>query len=243
MRTDFSRLPVGYTAPFDFVHPKNTMLSSLGIIDLWVYVLGAFVIIVIPGPNSLYVLRTAIVNGRKSAFAATFAVLVGDTILILCSYVGIAAALAANPDVFEWIRYAGGVYLGWLGLKILWHTYFVRPVKSGKSAFEQESTKKSELFKFFRVALALSLTNPKAILFFVAFFVQFIDQTYTPTWIPYLTLSVILQTFSVLWLIFLTTAGADMLKFVARHPVMGKLGNTSIGVLFLLFAFNVAFGA
>ena len=221
------------------------MLSSLGIIDLWVYVLGAFVIIVIPGPNSLYVLRTAIVNGRKPAFAATFAVLVGDATLILCSYVGIAAALATNPDVFEWIRYAGGVYLGWLGLKILWHTYFVKPDKGDESALEREhkSINKSELFKFFRIALALSLTNPKAILFFVAFFVQFIDQTYTPTWIPYLTLSVILQTFSVLWLIFLTTAGADMLRFVARYPVMGKLGNTSIGVLFLFFAFNVAFGA
>ncbi|MDO4937267.1 MAG: leucine efflux protein LeuE [Sutterellaceae bacterium] len=222
------------------------MLTGLGVHDLWVYVVGAFVIIVIPGPNSLYVLRTAIVRGRKPAFAASLAILVGDYLLMFCSYIGVAAALAANPALFDLIRYAGGAYLGYLGLKVLWNTFCVKTdgTKEGSHITADEKLKaaadKSEMMKAFRTALALSLTNPKAILFFVAFFVQFIDPNYQPAWVPYSILAVILQTFSITWLLFLITVGADLLRMVARFPLMGKLGNTAIGSVFLLFAAKVA---
>ena len=86
-------------------------------------------------------------------------------------------------------------------------------------------------FKAFRTALILSLTNPKAILFFVAFFVQFIDPAFEAKWIPYLILAAVLQFFSISWLLFLTTLGADALRAVARFPAMAKLGNTAIGGL------------
>lgn len=98
-------------------------MLEFGIVNFWVYVLGAFAVIIAPGPNSLFVLKTAVTEGRRPALAGALAVLVGDSVLITCSFVGVAAMLAAHPDLFMWVRTAGGLYLAWLGFKILYSVY------------------------------------------------------------------------------------------------------------------------
>ncbi len=223
------------------------MLADLGVVDLWVYVLGAFVIVVMPGPNSLYVLKTAVVDGRAPAFAASCAVFAGDSLLMFASYVGVAALIAAHPEIFIWIKTLGAVYLAWIGAKIFWHTFAAGKKETAGSEVnvsnaENGGRKAAVPFSAFRTALILSLTNPKTILFFVAFFVQFIDASFHPTWIPYLTLATILQCFSVMWLMFLSTIGADLLRKLSRFSLAGKLGNTAMGSLFLGFAGKLAFG-
>lgn len=110
-------------------------MLEFGIVNFWVYVLGAFAVIIAPGPNSLFVLKTAVTEGRRPALAGALAVLVGDSVLITCSFVGVAAMLAAHPDLFMWVRTAGGLYLAWLGFKILYSVYGKRrrqPEKTGK---------------------------------------------------------------------------------------------------------------
>ena len=214
-------------------------MLEFGIVNFWVYVLGAFAVIIAPGPNSLFVLKTAVTEGRRPALAGALAVLVGDSVLITCSFVGVAAMLAAHPDLFMWVRTAGGLYLARLGFKILYSVYAKTKTAAGedRETVRNSAEKRSAgAFKAFRTALILSLTNPKAILFFVAFFVQFIDPAFEAKWIPYLILAAVLQFFSISWLLFLTTLGADALRAVARFPAMAKLGNTAIGGLFLLFA-------
>lgn len=214
-------------------------MLEFGIVNFWVYVLGAFAVIIAPGPNSLFVLKTAVTEGRRPALAGALAVLVGDSVLITCSFVGVAAMLAAHPDLFMWVRTAGGLYLAWLGFKILYSVYGKKKTAAGedRETVRNSAEKRSAgAFKAFPTALILSLTNPKAILFFVAFFVQFIDPAFEAKWIPYLILAAVLQFFSISWLLFLTTLGADALRAVARFPAMAKLGNTAIGGLFLLFA-------
>ena len=86
-------------------------MLEFGIVNFWVYVLGAFAVIIAPGPNSLFVLKTAVTEGRRPALAGALAVLVGDSVLITCSFVGVAAMLAAHPDLFMWVRTAGGLCL------------------------------------------------------------------------------------------------------------------------------------
>ena len=177
-------------------------MLEFGIVNFWVYVLGAFAVIIAPGPNSLFVLKTAVTEGRRPALA-------------------------------------GALYLAWLGFKILYSVYGKKKTAAGedRETVRNSAEKRSAgAFKAFRTALILSLTNPKAILFFVAFFVQFIDPAFEAKWIPYLILAAVLQFFSISWLLFLTTLGADALRAVARFPAMAKLGNTAIGGLFLLFA-------
>ena len=150
-------------------------MLEFGIVNFWVYVLGAFAVIIAPGPNSLFVLKTAVTEGRRPALAGALAVLVGDSVLITCSFVGVAAMLAAHPDLFMWVRTAGGLYLAWLGFKILYSVYGKKKTAAGedRETVRNSAEKRSAgAFKAFRTALILSLTNPKAILFFVAFFVK-----------------------------------------------------------------------
>ena len=215
------------------------MLEQFGIINPWIYTLGALMIILVPGPNSLYVLKTSILEGRRPAFAALAAVLTGDSILIFLAYLGIAAAIKSHPMVFDGIRIAGGLYLAYLGSKVIWATFFAKKAVKKTTANMQSipaHVPQTSMVKAYRTALALSLTNPKSILFYVSFFVQFIDESYAYPGLSYLILALILQVFSLTWLTILITLGADCLKLLGRLPAIAKLGNTAMGSLFILFA-------
>ena len=80
--------------------------------------------------------------------------------------------------------------------------------------------------KPFRTALVLSLTNPKAILFYVAFFSQFINPEFEHPWISYLVMASILEAFSICWMSTLALSGAAIQRFVSGSPLMSKVGNT-----------------
>ena len=92
------------------------MLENLGVVNLWTYALGALVLVLMPGPNSLFVLRTSVQGGTARAMKATCAVFLGDAILIACAFLGIASILQAHPALFTAVRFAGAGYLAWLGL-------------------------------------------------------------------------------------------------------------------------------
>lgn len=216
------------------------MLEQFGIINLWAYVIGAAVIIMIPGPNTLFVLKTALKEGRRDGFLAACAVFLGDALLILCSFLGIAALLKAHPEIFFWIKLVGALYLAYLGTKALWSTFFAP--KTEKPA-QTENARPAHGLKSFTTALALSLTNPKSILFYVSFFVQFIDPAYADPGYAYAILAAILEAISFVWMTTLITAGTALLRFVARRPAVAKLGNTAVGSLFMLFASKLALDA
>nr|MBP6117334.1 LysE family transporter [Neisseriaceae bacterium] len=91
-----------------------------------------------------------------------------------------------------------------------------------------------------RKSLTLSLTNPKAILFYVSFFVQFIDFNYAHTSVSFLILAAILEIVSFVYLTTLIFAGALLAKFFSHRKILAKLGNSAVGVLFLAFATRLA---
>ena len=94
-------------------------MSFYGVTDLWTYVVGAFGIILLPGPNSLYVLSVATVRGVRAGYQGAFGVFVGDTILLLCTALGAASLLRTHPALFMVVKYAGAAYLFWVGLNLL----------------------------------------------------------------------------------------------------------------------------
>lgn len=213
------------------------MFEQFGILNPWLYIIGALMIILVPGPNTLAVLKTSIVDGRKPAICAVLAVMLGDSILILLAYLGIAALLKAHPALYSCVKVGGGLFLAWMGTKALWQTFCVRRTSGEPVAMKAKTpVKKGTCRRAFMTTLALSLTNPKSIIFYVSFFVQFIDETYAHPGVSYLILATILQTFSVTWFTILITVGTDVLRMIARAPALAKLGNTAVGSLFLFFA-------
>lgn len=94
-------------------------MSFYGVTDLWTYTIGAFGIILLPGPNSLFVLSVAGVRGVKAGFQSALGVFVGDTVLLVLVALGAAGLLRTNPGLFMVVKYAGAAYLGWVGLQLI----------------------------------------------------------------------------------------------------------------------------
>ena len=95
-------------------------MSFYGVTDLWTYVLGAFGIILLPGPNSLYVLSVATARGVRAGYQGAVGVFLGDTILLLLTALGAASLLRSNPSFFLVVKYLGAAYLAWVGVNLIW---------------------------------------------------------------------------------------------------------------------------
>ncbi|WP_337879330.1 leucine efflux protein LeuE [Rheinheimera sp.] len=202
-------------------------MDAFGVLQFWTFLAGLIVIILMPGPNSLFVLKTSISQGPAKAWQALAAVLIGDGILIFLSYLGVASLLAASPQAFTVLRYLGAAYLLYLGVQIL------LSLRRGQSEQADTLPKAGSVF---RKSLLLSLTNPKAILFYLSFFIQFIDASYSPAWVPYLALAVVLELVSLAYLTLLIYAGAAIAGFFRHQPKVGQAGNLALGLLFTGFA-------
>jgi leucine efflux protein len=213
-------------------------MSFYGVTDLWTYVIGAFGIILLPGPNSLFVLSVATVRGVKAGYQGACGVFVGDTILLMLTALGAASLLRSNPALFMVVKYAGAAYLAWLGVNLVWAA--IQKWSSAEVPVVQAAEAPANLAHPFKRALVISLLNPKAILFLLSFFVQFIDPTYETPAIPFLILSAIVMTFSALYLSALIFAGARLAQmFRARRRLSGSL-SSAVGGLFLWFGAKLA---
>jgi leucine efflux protein len=221
-------------------------MSFYGVTDLWTYVMGAFGIILLPGPNSLYVLSVATARGVRAGFQGAYGVFVGDTILLLCTAMGAASLLRTHPAAFMVVKYAGAAYLFWVGLNLLWgalkamrHTVDAVQVTADASSPQVAATV-PHLQKPFRRALVISLLNPKAILFLLSFFVQFIDPAYAQPEVPFLILSAILMTFSALYLTVLIFTGARLAETFRQRRRLSSGLSSLVGGLFVWFGTKLA---
>ncbi|AYY80482.1 MAG TPA: leucine efflux protein LeuE [Proteus vulgaris] len=210
----------------------NVWLEQFGVLNIWTYLAGMFFIILVPGPNTLYVLKTSASGGVSDGYRAAFGVFLGDAILIFLAFIGVASVIKASPVLFTIVRFLGAFYLLYLGIKIIHATFF-----SKKAHTEQTTTIQKHVF---RKALTLSLTNPKAILFYISFFVQFIDFNYAHTGLSYLILASMLEAFSFIYLSFLIFGGVALARFFGSRKNIAKLGNGVIGLFFMGFATKLA---
>lgn len=207
-------------------------MEAVGVLQFWTFMIGVVVIILMPGPNSLFVLKTSLSQGRAKAWQALSAVLLGDAVLIFLSYLGVASLLLASPQAFSVLRYLGAAYLLYMGMQIL------LSLRQGPKAHEpQAQDGRSVFYK----SLLLSLTNPKAILFYLSFFIQFIDNSFAPSWVPYLVLALSLEAVSLLYLVSLVYAGGVIARFFVQSAWAGTAGNLLLGLLFMGFSVSLAF--
>ena len=202
-----------------------------GVIDIGTFVLGTIFIVLIPGPNSLYVMTTASRQGHRAGFASAFGVFCGDALLMLMTAMGAATLLQAHGLVFTLLQVLGAGYLMWLGVGLSGYAYSIwREGHLDKT--EQPVLDKRHPFKR---ALVISLLNPKAILFFVSFFIQFVSPDYDYPALSFLILASIVQLVSLLYLTVLIYGGVGLAKMFANHARLSAIGNGFVGLIFLAF--------
>ncbi|MEO3925864.1 leucine efflux protein LeuE [Plantactinospora sp. CA-294935] len=216
------------------------MTGVLGITDIWTYVLGTVAIILLPGPNSLYVLTTAAKTGVRAGYRAAAGVFLGDAVLMVLSAAGVASVLKAYPPIFMVIKYAGAAYLGYVGLMMLRGAWRRWRTRNDPAVAPLVDTRPAAADRPFRRAAVISLLNPKAILFFISFFIQFVDPAYPYPALSFLLLGAIAQVTSALYLTVLIFTGTFLAVQFRRRRRLAAGVTTGIGALFLGFGIKLA---
>lgn len=134
-----------------------------GIADYGAFVAAIVVFLAIPGPGNLALVTSTAKGGMRGGLAATLGLIAGDQVLMWLAVAGVAAMLAAYPPAFNAVQWLGAAYLAWLGVKML-------RAKPGDAPILNIHPR-----HYFRQALMITLLNPKAIVFYMAFFPLFVD--------------------------------------------------------------------
>lgn len=207
-----------------------------GITDLATYILGTIFIVLLPGPNSMYVMTVAARHGVAAGYRGACGVFLGDAVLMVLAAAGAASLLRTTPALFMVVKFAGASYLAWVGIGLI-----RAAIATWRRTAEQpDAAQVADASRPFRTALVISLFNPKAILFFVSFFVQFVDPAYEHPVLSFAILGAILQVFSAIYLSTLIFAGARLAAQVRRRRRLSAAATGSVGGLFLGFGARLA---
>jgi len=191
-------------------------------VNIWLaYVAAVFVISGTPGPNMLLSLTHGIHHGLARTASTMAGLLSGLAIILSVSIGGLGAVLVASTTAFEVIKYAGAGYLVYLGIRV-WRTAATRLVTESRPLAATGWAR-------YRTGVLVSLSNPKAILFCVAFFPQFIDrrQALAPQ------ASILLITFAVIetcWMLIYAGGGARLAAWLREGNRMRWFNRASGGV-------------
>ncbi|WP_436912760.1 leucine efflux protein LeuE [Acinetobacter schindleri] len=210
-----------------------------GITDLTTFIIGTALIVMLPGPNSLYVMSVASRYGIKTGYQAAFGVYAGDMVLIFLTALGAASLLHAFPVLFTILKIIGAVYLSYLGIKLLIAAYHTRNTVHSNAQIQQAEQNLEQLHPF-RTAMTISILNPKAILFYLSFFVQFVDPSYSYPALTFTILAIILQIISMSYLSILIFSGATLAQFFGHRYRLTSLCVASVAVLFCGFGLKLA---
>ncbi|MET7884107.1 leucine efflux protein LeuE [Streptomyces avermitilis] len=208
----------------------------LGVTDLPTYLAGLVLIVLLPGPNSLYVLSVAARKGIRAGYTAAAGVWCGDTVLMTLSAAGVASLLQANALLFGIVKYAGAGYLTWLAVGMLRAAWEMWRTRRDRADAVEAPAAPVAGERPFRRAFVVSLFNPKAILFFVAFFVQFVDPGYAYPALSFVVLGAFAQLASFLYLTALIFSGTKLAAAFRRRKRLSAGATTAAGALFLGFA-------
>ena len=135
----------------------------LAIADYPSFVAAIVVFLMIPGPGNLALITSTGKGGLRGGFACIFGLIAGDQVLMWLAVAGVAALLSAYPPAFHAVQWLGAAYLAWLGLRMILAKPGDQPVLQMKAKH------------YFKQSLVITLLNPKAIVFYMAFFPLFVD--------------------------------------------------------------------
>ena len=201
--------------------------SFFGIADYASFAVAIIVFLLIPGPGNLALITSTSKGGIAGGLGAIFGVIAGDQVLLWAAVAGVSAVMAAYPTAFHIVQWAGAVYLAWLGIKML-------TTKPGDAPILQIKPR-----HYFRQTLIITLLNPKAIVFYMAFFPLFVDpkthQGITTFGVMAITIALLTFLYG-LTSVLLTTFFAERIR--ANPKVSGFL-NKAAGVFLIGFGLKL----
>jgi leucine efflux protein len=193
------------------------------------FIAAILVFQLIPGPGTLAILNATARNGIRAGIGAVMGTLVGDFAFMIAAILGLAAVMKSTPMLFQALQWFGAAYLCWLGIQLL-----RSKVDTVKSADEE----KKSGWVYFRQAFAVCLTNPKAVLFFVAFFPLFLKSDSSSLTLAAMVAHVTVISFA--YQAALVLLGNAVAKHLAALPSARKIATRLAGIALVGFGIKLA---
>jgi RhtB (resistance to homoserine/threonine) family protein len=205
----------------------------MGIENLWTFILTALIFIMTPGMDTVFILNTALSQGKKAGFYASLGINTGILVHTLFAALGLSLLIAKSVTAFLTIKYLGALYLVYLGIS---------KMREKGSSFDFEAvveTKSAQ--KNFTSGIITNVLNPKVALFFISFFPQFIHINALNNPQPYLILGVLYAFMGVIWFSFLSIFASFISVKLGNSSKTGSWVNTLSGLVFILMGLKMAF--
>lgn len=199
-----------------------------GVADYGAFVAAILIFLLIPGPGNLALITSTSKGGLVGGLAATFGVILGDQVLMWLAVAGVAALLAAYPAAFFAVQWLGAGYLAWLGGKMLLAKPGSAPVLNIKPRH------------FLRQSLMITLLNPKAIVFYMAFFPLFVDPAQHQGLITFAFMAATIAALTLAYGVTVIVLTHFLASHLRANPMVTRVLEKVAGVFLVAFGVKLA---
>ncbi|OUQ88653.1 RhtB family transporter [Brevibacillus brevis] len=203
---------------------------------IWLFVVAASTLLIIPGPAVLYIMARSIDQGKKAGLVSVLGVSLGGSVHVLAGAIGVSAILMTSATAFHIVKYLGAAYLIYLGCKTLFS-------KSDSTASEIPIAPRKKLRKIFYESALVEVMNPKTALFFLAFFPQFIAPTAGSVTVQFLLLGTIFIILAFISDGLYAVLAASMRKRIVGSTASSKVMNRITGYFYIALGIFSAFAS
>lgn len=199
-----------------------------GVADYGAFVAAIIVFLAIPGPGNLALITSTGKGGVRGGLAATLGVIAGDQVLMWAAVAGVAALLLAYPAAFHAVQWAGAAYLAWLGIRMLLAKPGAAPILNIQPRH------------YFRQAALITLLNPKAIVFYMAFFPLFVDPARHQGLATFGAMAATIATLTFLYGLIVVLLTHHLAERMRANPMIGRVLEKIAGTFLLGFGIKLA---
>lgn len=199
-----------------------------GISDYGAFVTAIVIFLAIPGPGNLALITSTSKGGIAGGLGATLGVIVGDQVLMWLAVAGVAAVLSAYPAAFAAVQWLGALYLAWLGWKMVTAKPGDAPVLNIKPRH------------YFQQALAITLLNPKAIVFYMAFFPLFVNPQHHLGMLSFAVMAMTIAVLTFLYGLSMTLLTHYLAERMRANPLIGRWLEKLAGIFLIGFGVKLA---
>jgi len=202
-------------------------MTLFGISNFDNFCLAILLFLALPGPGTFALLTSTAKGGFRAGAAATLGLILGDQVLLWLAVAGVAALLAAHPLAFDLVQYAGAAYLAWIGLRLIF-------AKEGAA-----SPIRIEPRHYLRQALLITLLNPKAIVFYMAFFPLFINPVTHQGAITFAAMAATIALITLVYCLVLCAFAGAVSSKIKAHKRVGRWLERLAGVFLVGFGIRL----
>ena len=204
-----------------------------GIHDFPLFVLSCILLNITPGQDSIYIIGRSVAQGRQAGVMSVLGIMTGVLVHTLLAALGLSVILATSSLAFSIIKYAGAVYLIWIGVGFIMK-------RDDNSALLDVPESAPALWKIFQQGVLTNVLNPKVALFFLSFLPQFVSVQTELVFLPFMVLGLVFFVTGSIWCLFLVYGAAWLsARFRSRASAGGVLKKIT-GALFIGLGIRLA---